>query len=178
MGNAEIGRMEWPFSDTKYKSPHGYMICTKMVHLINKQGNNGTVSGINFLACRCNVLNDITRNHVAEHICEHWTYRLHKNISITCAVWCLKLAYEISATTIKSYLHKGAYTSTKHCLPAYFTNAWWHAHTFHQWSFYSSVSNHYSILLLIWVTTTLSLLSGCFTLSPQAAGAKLGGACK
>jgi len=71
MGNAEIGRMEWPFSATKYKSPHGYMICTKMVHLINKQGNNGTVSGINFLASRCNVLNDITRNHVAEHICEH-----------------------------------------------------------------------------------------------------------
>ena len=71
MGNAEIGRMEWPFSATKYKSPHGYMIRTKMVHLINKQGNNGTVSGINFLAYRCNVLNDITRNHVVEHICEH-----------------------------------------------------------------------------------------------------------
>ena len=41
-----------------------------IVCLVSKIIMQSTELGINFLVCRCNVLNDITRNHIAEHICD------------------------------------------------------------------------------------------------------------
>ena len=54
---------------------------------------HSTELGINFLACRCNVLNEITRNQIAEHNCELWSYKLHIEIFTYIAIWCWKLAY-------------------------------------------------------------------------------------
>ena len=43
------------------KLSDGDMTCIKMLSKAKFK--------IIILACRCNVLNDITRNHIAEHIC-------------------------------------------------------------------------------------------------------------
>ena len=49
------------------KSPYGCMTCIKMVRLLNKPGNNALYT----LLADAILLNEITRNHIAEHkVCE------------------------------------------------------------------------------------------------------------
>ena len=116
------------------------MDCIKMALLISKRIMHSTELGINLLAMQCNVRNDITRNHIAEHICELLSYRLHVHFGVERyrIYWC--------DFCHKSCLHNWAYTS-KQVLLILQMHGDMHI-LLHQWfliwSSYTSVSNCFS----------------------------------
>ena len=123
--------------------------CIKMAPLISKGIMHSTELGINFLAMQIQYVQYHQKPHCWAHL---WTFikqtawkyfhHLHVyNLVLKARIyWCDFFHY-------KSCLHNYIKTSV-----AYFTNAWWRAHTFPSMkilSTYPSVSNHYSILLFI-----------------------------
>ena len=88
-----------------------YMDCIKMACLYYNKMHSRANQALTSQQCRCNVFNDILRNHIAEHICELLSCRPHENISIPYIRYSsLVLIYLCVFYHYKSCLHNWAYT--------------------------------------------------------------------